>query len=140
MNPDERTTPPDVEHDDDIVETTGSLAEAATNAIGETEGDDDTMGDTLPAVLVRLALARGVELFHDSAELAFARVPVGDRYEVWHLTSERFKQWLRHALWTETGRLAKSDGVTEAVAFLVAMAQFDGPQAQAHLRSGVPPV
>jgi hypothetical protein len=139
MNPGERTTAPDVGHDDDIVETTAPLAGTATDAIGETEGDDDTMGDTLPAVLVRLALARGVELFHDSAAVAFARVPVGNRYEVWQLNTERFKQWLRHALWADSGRMAKREGVREAIAFLEAMAQFDGPQAQAHLRTAWTP-
>lgn len=121
----------------------GCSIEAIVKSIGLTvadlRGGDDAMGNSLAAVLVRLALTQGVELFHDAAGVAYARVPVAGHHEVWQLSSQRFKQWLRHALYESLGRLAKSEALNEAVESLTAEAQFNAPQAEIYLRSAWTP-
>jgi RepB DNA-primase from phage plasmid len=121
----------------------GCAVEAIVQAIGLTvanlRGDTDDMGMSLAAVLVRLAQSLGVQLFHDAARVAYGRVPVDGRQEVWQLTSRRFRHWLRNELHRSCGRLAKADAITEAVESLIAMAQFDGPEIETHLRSAWTP-
>lgn len=121
----------------------GCSVDAIVQAIGLTVADlrdgTDDMGMSLAAVLVRLAQSLGVELFHDAARVAYGRVPVDGRHEVWQLTSRRFKHWLRNELYRSCGRLAKADAITEAVESLIAMAQFDGPEIETHLRSAWTP-
>ena len=48
--------------------------------------------------LVVVGNAAGVRLFHDSAHVPYAWVPVGDHQEVWAVNSRRFKRWLRFEL------------------------------------------
>jgi RepB DNA-primase N-terminal domain len=119
----------------------GCTPEGVVAAIGLTMpdlfGDDgeDHQRSSLSDLLVKIAEDAGVRLFHDSAHVAYARVPVADHVEVWAINSRTFRRWLRRELRREYGRLAKADAINEAVEYLSAEAEFDDPELEVHLRT-----
>lgn len=116
--------------------------EDITQAMGLGVGDlfDASGGDgegsrSTAEILVGIAEQAGVELFHDSAETAYARVPVDGHHEVWTVGSRKFKRWLRLQLREVEGRMAKTEALNEAIELLSAQADFDGPEVEVALRS-----
>jgi hypothetical protein len=113
--------------------------QAVVEALGLTMEDlfphDGSAGKSLAETLVGIAEDAGVELFHDSAGIAYARVPVADHHEVWTVASPRFKRWLRFELRHQFDRMAKADALNEAVELLSALADFDGEEMEVSLRS-----
>ncbi len=96
---------------------------------------DDDVRSTLSAVLVGIASDAGVRLFHDSAHVAYAWVPVGDHQEVWPVKSRKFRRWLRFELRRRYKRMAKSDAVNDAIEHLSSDADFGGPETEVNLRT-----
>ncbi len=96
---------------------------------------DDHGNQPLAAVLVDIVHGAGVVLFHDAGGTPYARVPVGDHHEVWTVSSRRFRRWLRFELRRQLGRMAKAEAVNEAVEYLSAEGDFDGPELEVYLRS-----
>lgn len=112
-----------------------AVAEALGLSMAELFPYDGSGGKSLSEMLVGIAEDAGVELFHDSAGIAYARVPVAEHHEVWTVASRRFKRWLRFELRHQFGRMAKADAVNEAVELLSALADFDGEEMEVSLRS-----
>lgn len=119
----------------------GCSVDAVVDALGLTMPDlfpddgDDHHNESLASMLVGIAESADVVLFHDSADVAYARVPVADHHEVWTVGSRHLKRWLRFELHRQFDRLAKAEAVNEAVEYLSAEADFDGPELEVHLRS-----
>lgn len=116
----------------------GALGLSIADLFDSSAADDDGGHQDRPTVarqLVMLADDAGVRLFHNSSHDAFAWVPVDGHAEVWAVKSSRFKRWLRHRLYLLDDRSVKGDAVNEATELLTARAEFDGPEAEVHLRS-----
>ncbi len=74
------------------------------------------------------------QLFHASDGNAFASVVVGDHVETMSLRSQKFRQWLGHRLYAETGGVASAQAMQDALGVLEAHAIFDGQQRETFTR------
>jgi hypothetical protein len=90
-------------------------------------------------LLVELAEASGVELFHDG-ERAFVTVQVTARgdsrphRETYPLTAAGFRTWLAGRFWREHTKAAGSQSMQDALNVLAAKALHDGPQKPVFIR------
>jgi len=86
--------------------------------------------------LLLLAEREQVELFHDPAGRAYAKIAVDGHREAWSMDSTTFAQWLQHAHYRHHGNAVAPDAVREAVSQLAAQARFDAPERIVHRRVG----
>ena len=86
--------------------------------------------------LLLLAEHEQVDLFHDPAGRAYAKIAVKGHREAWSLDSTTFTHWLQHAHYRHHSTAVAPDAVREAVAQLAAQARFDAPERVVHRRVG----
>ena len=84
--------------------------------------------------LIALLETEGVELFHDSSNGSFARVPVGSHKEIWSCRSKDFRQWLAGRLWQSEQKAAGSEALSSALNVIESKARFEGDEHKLHLR------
>jgi hypothetical protein len=75
-----------------------------------------------------VALAEGVELFHDSEQTPYATIKINDHQETWPLKNKGFRDWLARRFYQATGRTAGGQAIQDALGVLAGLARFDGPQ------------
>lgn len=97
-------------------------------------GEDQSGRRSAATVLVELAEAAAVELFHDPAGDAWAAVPVGNHREVLPLRSRAFRSWLAEQFYRQAGRPPGSQAVQDALEVLEARAVFGGPCRPVYVR------
>jgi hypothetical protein len=85
-------------------------------------------------ILIRLALAAGIELFHDEDQQVYARLKVKKHLECFPTKSRQFRMWMHHLFYRETGRAPSSEGYKGARGVLEAMGMFDGSENKTFLR------
>jgi len=89
--------------------------------------------DALPVRLVKLALAE-TELFHDKANVPYARVINSDHWETWRCNSRSFKRWLSRQFYEVEGKAAGAAAVADALNIIEAQACFEGEEHELHNR------
>lgn len=88
-------------------------------------------------MLVELAIERGTELFHDPNGVPFARLKVGEHWEVWPISSKGFKTQLQAAFYAQHRAAAGAQGVADAIATLEGIALFEGPERPVSIRTAL---
>jgi hypothetical protein len=118
----------------------GCTVDAITAALGLRVGDlfpdRGPSGRSARDRLLLLAELEQVDLFHDPAGRAYAKIPVGDHREAWALDSSTFAHWLQREYYRHHSSSVGPDVVREAVAQLAAEARFDAPERVVHRRVG----
>lgn len=84
-------------------------------------------------IIIELALDNAM-FFHDQLEDPFAIIKVGDHKEIYHLKTQKFKNWLAKLYWKEEGGGISSNTVRNSLNTLNAIATFDSPQRTLHNR------
>ena len=92
--------------------------------------------DSQGTEIAKLALAAGVELFHDPPGDPFATLPVDGRAETWPLRTKAVRRWLSRLYYRAEGKAASSEGTQSALGVLEGIALFDG--AEPPSMSGLP--
>jgi hypothetical protein len=95
-----------------------------------------TKGEKQAAILVKIALSDGIDLFHTPDREPFATLVVNGHRETYRVNSRKVRQWLQHRFYTEEGKPAGSQAMQDAVGTLEAMAVFDGQTDDVFLRVG----
>ena len=103
-------------------------------AIAKENGDPRGRGPSQADTLIELAL--DAELFHTSDGTAYADLKINGHRETWPIRGAGFKDWLIRKYYGETGRAPNSEAFQSARGAIQAMARFDGPEMQVHLRVG----
>lgn len=112
-----------------IWEPTGDHGEEQENAAGE-PGKKESQADRL----VKLVISNGVELFHDDLKEGFARVPVGNHWEVWRCRSRDFRGWMAGRFYQSEGKALGSEALSAALNVIEARARFEGQEHRLHNR------
>jgi hypothetical protein len=74
------------------------------------------------------------ELFHTAAGTAFADLLIDGHRETWAIRGKRFRAWLRHRIYRETGAAPSAEAIRSALDLLEARAEFEGPERAVHVR------
>jgi hypothetical protein len=128
----------------------GCATETVVSAIGLTMADlfvqapegesTDSDRKRVAGVVVWLAEAEGVELFHDRQREAYAsfsvaaRSDVPDHHETHRIDSRSCALWLRGLYFRHCGEAVGETALKDAVALLAARAVFAGPERDVHRR------
>ncbi len=75
-----------------------------------------------------------VVLFHDETQTAFARVKIGDHFEIFKCRGSAFKKWVSHLLYRKTDQVLYKESYSAALNVIEAIAQFEGDQCTLHNR------
>jgi hypothetical protein len=106
--------------------------------LGGSDVSNQSVGKESQATkLVRLAVESGAEFFHTPDGDPYARIPVGDHWEVWPQRRKGFKNWLRGLYYEETdGGAPNSQATQDALGVLGGRALFAGEQHPVFTRVG----
>lgn len=74
-----------------------------------------------------VSLAASVPLFTDTLGVPHADLLVDNHYEVVPVRSRRFKNWIAHSVYKQTGEPVTQTAVNEAIQTVAGIASFDGP-------------
>jgi hypothetical protein len=94
----------------------------------------NTRHGTQASTLIRIAGTAG--LFHSPDDEAFADFEVHGHRETWPVKSKRFKSWLTHLFFQETGSTASTDAFQKAMDVIEATARFNGKMRPVFTRVG----
>jgi hypothetical protein len=101
------------------------VAETLASQSMSDEGDDDSGLDD-DQLLIQIGQDPDrVELFHTGARHdaePYARIVVGEHFEVWPVRSRAFSNWIRHAFFEERQRSPEAQAFTDAVNTIAAKA------------------
>jgi hypothetical protein len=81
-----------------------------------------------------VAIATEGELFAAPDGTAYATLPVGDHVETWRIRSEGFKDLLARTYYARTGKVPRTQQMSDAIVTVAGMARFDGVVHDVHLR------
>lgn len=107
---------------------------AEANPSSDTAAEDEAPSAPAPrakeathaTLLVELAAAEGMELFHDEAGEPYASVPVAGHLETWPLRSKVLRQHLARRFFLRRGRAPGSQALQDALQVLDGEARFAG--------------
>lgn len=91
-------------------------------------------GSNQATLLVNLALAAGVELFHTPEGACFATVPVGGHRENWTLSAKGCREWLGWQFFQAAGKAPGSQAMQDALSVLGGHARFAAPELPVYTR------
>jgi hypothetical protein len=97
----------------------------------EPEGEGGGRRPSHADLLVDIAVASGVELFHTPGghdSEGYATVPVGEHKETWPIASKGFKRWLARRFWESKSKAIGSQALQDAINVLAGMAIHDGAE------------
>jgi len=89
--------------------------------------------------LISLVDREQVELFHDSAGRAYAKIALGGHREVWNVDSTRFARWIQRVYYHHHSSSVAAEAVREVASHFAAQANFDAPERAVHRRVGGDP-
>ena len=96
---------------------------------------EDPEWESKAARMIRLALATGLELFHDPDQQGWAAVRVGSHWENYPLRSRDFRLFLLRIYYVDTlSRALGGQALRVATELFEARALFDGEEYPVHLR------
>jgi hypothetical protein len=84
--------------------------------------------------LIDLALAAGVDLFHNADQVGYVILPAVGHNETWPLRSTGFRRWLARAYYVHEEKSASGQAILDALGVLEGKALFDGPECSVHVR------
>jgi hypothetical protein len=112
-------------------ETAGAKATVAGRT-GENKGGASRRGRPRQAdVLVEMALANGVGLFHTPGGCdseGYVTIPANDHTENWPIGSKVFRRWLSRLLWQGHRKTPSAQAVQDAINVLAGMALHEGAE------------
>jgi len=106
------------------------LSKPGDDKIVENTPDGETAVETL------LRLASSARLYRSSDGRLHARVPVGDRYEIYGLSSLGFRRWLTEGYFVHRREPPSQWAIRRVVSVLEARAQFDNSTPSVFIRVG----
>ena len=109
-------------------------ADLIEHMLGEPVRIDDGDWESTAARLIRLALAIGIEFFHDPDQHGWASIRVDDHWENHPIRSRAFQLFLLRSYYSETGESPEARAIRAAVELFEARALFDGGECPVHLR------
>ena len=95
---------------------------------------DDPDWESKAARLIRLALATGLELFHDPDQQGWTAVRIGDHWENHPLRSRDFRLLLLRIYYADTRESPGGQAIRAVTELFEARALFDGEECPVHLR------
>jgi hypothetical protein len=95
---------------------------------------EDSEPDTGWAKAGLVAIASEGELFAAPDGTPYATLPVGDHMESWRIRSEGFRDLLAKTYYVRTGKVPRTQQMSEAVGTVAGIARFDGVVHDVHLR------
>src|SRR5712672_3408946 len=95
---------------------------------------EDSDWESKAARLIRLALATGLELFHDPDRQGWASVRIGGHWENHAIRSRDFRLFLLRIYYGDTGESPGGQALRAATELFEARALFDGEECPVHLR------
>lgn len=116
------------------VEELDRLADAAPEVLCGKSGDSKVVGaepkerQSQADKTVGLLEREDVTLFHDDLGDAYARVPVGNHFEVYACNGRSLKRWLAHRLRKSEGTVPGAEALNSALNVIEAMAWEDGDE------------
>ncbi|KXG78872.1 hypothetical protein AN618_02100 [Fervidicola ferrireducens] len=122
---------------DEILTALQNLSEKEKAIVAEALGLAKKERETQAQQIVNLALAAGVELFHDPQGKAYATIPINGHKETCPITSRGsgpFRSWLRRLFFEKYGKPPGNQALQDAIGVLEAKAQFDGPEHSTNIR------
>ncbi|MCF6096775.1 hypothetical protein L1766_07160 [Thermovorax subterraneus] len=122
---------------DEILTALQNLSEKEKAIVAEALGLAKKERETQAQQIANLALAAGVELFHDPQGKAYATIPINGHKETWPITSRGsgpFRSWLRRLFFEKYRRPPGNQTLQDAIGVLEAKAQFDGPEYAVNIR------
>ena len=99
----------------------------ATAALLDAEPEPN--GGSAASKLVKLVGQR-CELIHDEGKNAYALIDNSGHRETLALRSKQFRYWIGHLFYRETGKVASTKNVDDAITTLTGQAIYDGEQKQ----------
>ncbi|MDD4287400.1 MAG: hypothetical protein PHO20_00645 [Candidatus Peribacteraceae bacterium] len=102
-------------------------ARAASNV-----NEEDDAFESKAEKVVALALSKGIKLFHDQFNEAFARVPIKEHFALLRCSpkSNPIRDWLNHLFWKSEKKPLFSEDKIIAIEMLASMAKYDGEQVE----------
>ena len=128
-----RADPAEWEHWRAILEKHGKL-HLMEHLLREPARLDDPNWESKAARLIRLALATGLELFHDPDQQGWAAVRVGSHWENHPLRSRDFRLFLLRIYYADTHEGPGGQAIRAVTELFEARALFDGEECPVHLR------
>jgi hypothetical protein len=83
-----------------------------------------------------MQLARSAHLFHTPDGTGHADIDVNGHRETWPIRQKGFRHWLTRAFYLHKQSAPGSEAMQSALSTIEAMARFDGPERQVHVRVG----
>lgn len=84
--------------------------------------------DSVGTVIVKLALERGLEMWHDPERNPWATLQISGHTEHYPLKTKAIRRYLAHLYFQEHQGVAHAQGVQDALMTLEAKAVFEGPE------------
>lgn len=84
--------------------------------------------------LVQLVDRENVYLFHDSQQVAFAKIDMGTHHEISELRRKPFRRWLARRFFNEFGKAPGSQAVQDALGVIEGNALYAGQEHEVHVR------
>ena len=79
-------------------------------------------------------LAEQAQLFHDENKEPYARIPLGNHWELWPVGSRYFRRWLSRTVWDSMEKTPGSEAIRSALNIIEGKAVFDGDEHKLHNR------
>jgi hypothetical protein len=98
----------------------------------ENSAGDKKKHETQAQVLTKISAESG--LFHAPNGTGYADIIIGDHQETWAIRSPGFRRWLMREFYKRMGNAPRSNAMQAALGLVEAMAQFDGPEHEVHVR------
>lgn len=108
---------------------------AAESEDDQPTGEESSRRESQASVLVRLALATGLELFHDERGEPYAVMRLPERRRILSLDAKDFGRWLSRLAWEQMQKAPGGEVVAATRLALSSIARFDGPQHSLYVRS-----
>jgi hypothetical protein len=114
-------------------EGTGHADDDPPSQLGqESSAGDKKKHETQAQVLTKISAESG--LFHAPNGTGYADIIIGDHRETWAIRSQGFRRWLMREFYKRQGNAPSSNAMQAALGLIEAMAQFDGPEHEVHVR------
>src|SRR5262245_7561992 len=103
-------------------ETRQAIDEARRRAESNGQADkpkaDEKQRESASTRVVKLALAAGVELFHDEEQAAYADIEIDGVRQTWPVSSRPFKDWLTRLYYLDRSKAVTAQATLEAAGVL----------------------